>query len=79
MSAHCRSDWRERLGEVVRSRHYTWLGEGLGGEPLDEAVVTLMADLMHICHCENHDFEMLLAQARVRCEQEEIGHRFNRW
>jgi hypothetical protein len=44
-----RSDWSEHVESVVRSRHYTWLPEGLGDEPVDEAMAYIVADVMHVC------------------------------
>ena len=52
MTTRINEDWSHRIEQVIRSRHYTWLGEGLGGMPIKEAIVTLMADLMHICKHE---------------------------
>jgi hypothetical protein len=45
-----RADWFRHIEQVLRSKHYTWIAEGLGRAPLEEALVTITADLMHICH-----------------------------
>lgn len=61
------------LEQIVRSRHYTWLGEGLGGEPLELALELLLADVQHICQHEHMDFEGLVARSRERFEIEEAA------
>jgi hypothetical protein len=57
--------------DVIRSRHYTWLGNGLGGDPIDDAMVTITADVMHICIREGIDIDSLIAKSKARFEQEE--------
>ncbi len=44
-----RSDWENHIKDVVRSRHYTWLPSGLGGEPVDVAMSYLVTDILHVC------------------------------
>jgi hypothetical protein len=71
MAHQHRRNWYRRIVDVIRSRHYTWLGLGLGGAPVDEAMVTLTADVMHICKREGIDIDWLIAQSKAKFEQEE--------
>ncbi|MBW3538819.1 MAG: hypothetical protein KY476_00975 [Planctomycetes bacterium] len=66
-----RDDWLAHVEEVIRSRHYTWLPEGLGGEPVDVAMTYLLADIMHICRRAGLDWDDVLRRARERFEDEE--------
>ncbi len=66
-----REDWLDHVRNVVRSRHYTWLPEGLGGEPIDSAMAYLVADIMHVCHLQGIPFDDVLAKARARFDSEE--------
>src|SRR5262249_58499845 len=43
MSARSRVRWDRHVDQVIRSQHYTWLGEGLAGEPLSSALTDIMA------------------------------------
>ena len=71
MSYGIRADWSRHIDQIARSRHYTWLGEGLGGEPLAAALVNISADMMHLCKREGIAFESVLEQGRAQFEQEE--------
>jgi hypothetical protein len=71
MSNRCRDNWDHHVDEIIRSQHYTWLGEGLGGEPLSEALTDMMADIMHICRREGLSWERLVAHSRAQFEREE--------
>ncbi len=66
-----RSDWKDHIEDVVRSRHYTWLPSGLGGEPVNVAMSYLMTDIMHVCRRTGTPWEKVLAEAAARFEQEE--------
>lgn len=66
-----RSDWLEHVQSVVRSRHYTWLPEGLGGEPVDEAMCYLIADVMHVCKMSGISWDDVLAKGAARFQKEE--------
>lgn len=66
-----RSDWLEHVKNVLRSRHYTWLPEGMSGEPVDEAMAYLVADVMHVCKLAGISWESVLARGRERFEAEE--------
>jgi hypothetical protein len=71
MSVRSRVNWDHHVDEIVRSQHYTWIGEGLGGEPLGEALTDMMADIMHICRREAISWEKLVARSRAQFEREE--------
>jgi len=71
MSDRFRSDCSSKIDDVIRSRHYTWLCRGLGGDPIERAMIELTADVMHICRRKGIDFSWLVEQSEARCEQEE--------
>lgn len=71
MSNRIRDNWSHDIDEVIRSRHYTWLGLGLGGESIEEAMTSMMTDIMHICQREDLPFEQVLANGRAQFEREE--------
>ncbi len=52
-----RKHWLYHVKEIVRSRHYTWLPEGLGGEPVEEAITCLATDVMHVCKLAGVPFD----------------------
>ena len=66
-----RDDWLEHIESVIRSRHYTWLPEGLGGEPVDVAMAYLAADIMHVCRRAGIDWNDVFRRAREQFEREE--------
>lgn len=66
-----RSNWMDHVQDVIRSRHYTWLPAGLGGEPVDVAMTYLVTDIMHVCKAAGISFEDVLLEARQRYEAEE--------
>ncbi len=65
-----RENWIDNIDDVIRSRHYTWIPRGLGGEPVDEAMVWLVTDIMHICERAGADWEDVLQRGRARFRQE---------
>ncbi|MGQ0633518.1 MAG: hypothetical protein ACT4QC_02815 [Planctomycetaceae bacterium] len=69
-----RTHWNQRIDQVIRSRHYTWLGEGLGGEAPSVALGDILADVMHICARQGIRWEELVARSRVEFEAEEARH-----
>jgi hypothetical protein len=71
MPQEFRRNWFRKVADVIRSRHYTWLGQGLGGAPVDEAMVTLTADVMHVCKRQGIDINWLIEQSKAKFEQEE--------
>jgi hypothetical protein len=66
-----RSDWSKHVESVVRSRHYTWLPEGLGGGPVDEAMAYIVADVMHVCKMAGIPWEDVLSRSHDRFNSEE--------
>ena len=76
MSKHFRRNWYRKIQDVIRSRHYTWLGLGLGGTQVAEAMISLTTDVMHVCKREGIDIDWLIEQSKVNFEQEEtsLGH-----
>lgn len=71
MPQQFRRNWDRQVADVIRSRHYTWLGQGLSGDPVDEAMVTLAADVMHVCKQQGIDIDWLIEQSRAQFEYEE--------
>lgn len=71
MKDNSRADWYRHIEQVLRSKHYTWIAEGLGGAPLEEALVAITADLMHICNRSGLSWEDLAARGQLLCEREE--------
>jgi hypothetical protein len=72
MSVRTRSNWSRHIDQVIRSQHYTWLGEGLGGAPPEEALVDIATDMRHICERQGISWEALLEKSRKQFEQEEF-------
>ena len=73
MSRRTRTHWSHHIDQIVRSRHYTWLAEGLGGEPTEEALAKIMTDIRHICRREGISFDDLLEQSAALCDEEELA------
>ncbi len=71
MSNLPRGDWSRHIDQVIRSKHYTWIAEGLAGAPLREAVTAITVDLMHLCHRTGLSWEQLLADSEELCHSEE--------
>jgi len=74
MVQRLRKNWSHSIDEVIRSRHYNWLGYGLGGEPVGEAMSTLLADVMHICKRHGIPWDEIVKNAREQFELEEREH-----
>ncbi len=70
-----RKNWLDDVEAVIRSRHYTWLPEGLGGEPVDVAMTYLLTDIMHICKRTAASFDDILEQSRKQFREEERQQR----
>lgn len=68
-----RKHWLHHVKEVVRSRHYTWLPQGLGGESVEEAMTWLATDVMHICKLAGVPLERVMDRARLRFAKEETA------
>ena len=71
MPKQLRRNWYRKIADVIRSKHYTWLGLGLSGAPVDEAMVTLTTDVMHVCKHQGIDVNWLIEQSKAKFEQEE--------
>jgi hypothetical protein len=71
MAKQFRQNWYRKIAAVIRSRHYTWLGRGLGGAPIDKAMITMTADVMHICKQQGIDVNWLIEQSKAKFEQEQ--------
>jgi hypothetical protein len=71
MSVRNRAYWDRNVDQVIRSQHYTRLGEGLAGEPANAALTDILADVMHICVRQRMSWETLVARARAQFEHEE--------
>jgi hypothetical protein len=71
MSEGHRSDWSRHIDQVIRSKHYAWIAEGLDGEPLENALANIMTDIMHVCRREGIAWETLVARSRERFDKEE--------
>jgi hypothetical protein len=56
---------------MIRSNRYNRIGEGLAGAPLDEALVEIATDMMHLCKREGIEWESVLKRARTMFEREE--------
>jgi hypothetical protein len=73
MDIGTRDEWFHKIEEVVRSRHYTWLAEGLGGKPVEEAMATLIADIHHVCQYSRVPWGHVMADGRELFEREEAA------
>lgn len=72
-----RSHWLEHVQTVIRSRHYNWLPEGLGGEPVDIAMTYLLTDIMHICQRTGASFDDVLKKAQDQFREEELSQKLS--
>lgn len=70
-----RDDWSHHIEQILRSKHYTWIAEGLGGAPLKEALISITADVMHMCRRTGLSWEDLAAQSERLCDLEELKTR----
>lgn len=71
MSDHTRRGWSRHIDQVIRSQHYTWLAEGLSGKPLEQALLNITADMMHICKRQGISWDRLVAESQAQFEHEE--------
>jgi hypothetical protein len=71
MVATHRHNWLQRVKQVIRSRHYSWLAEARDGEPIDQVMADVLADVMHICHRQNISFDELVERSRAQFDVEE--------
>ncbi|MFN0056745.1 MAG: hypothetical protein ACKV0T_31765 [Planctomycetales bacterium] len=73
MSARNRVRWDRHVDQVIRSQHYTRLGEGLAGETPHAALAAMLTDIMHICVRQGIPWESLVSRSRAQFEQEEAA------
>ncbi|MEX2215340.1 MAG: hypothetical protein WD768_14505 [Phycisphaeraceae bacterium] len=66
-----RRNWLNRIKQVMRSRHYSWLAEARDGEPIDRVMADVVADVMHICRRQGISFDELMQRSRSQFEVEE--------
>lgn len=71
MSLRRRSDWSHHVDNIIRSGHYTWIGEGQAGQDIDDALTSILTDMMHICERQDLDFSELVERARIQFEAEQ--------
>ena len=71
MSARNRVDWDRHVDQIIRSKHYTWLGEGLAGAPAAQALTDIVTDIMHLCSREGISWDALVMRSRAQFEREE--------
>ena len=65
------NSWDRHVDQIIRSQHYTWLAEGLGGQPLSIALTDIMTDIMHICARQGMSWDNLVSRSRAQFEREE--------
>ena len=56
------------VNDVLRSGHYTWLSEGLAGEPIDVAMTRLTANIMHVCDRAGVSWDEVVQRAHEQFE-----------
>ncbi len=66
-----RKNWAPHVNRILRSRHYTWIGDGLAGHNVEEAVTQILVDAMHLCRHEGLDWDGMLASASRQLHEEE--------
>lgn len=74
MALRNRNHWNHRVDEIIRSRHYTWLAEGLAGESAPVALADVLTDVMHICARQGLRWENLVGRSRAQFEREEADY-----
>lgn len=76
MSVRNRAHWDRHIDQVIRSLHYTRLGEGLAGEKPYAALSEILADIKHICVRQGIGWDTLDADSQAQFEREEAqaGH-----
>jgi hypothetical protein len=71
MSIRNRDSWDRHVDQIIRSQHYTWLAEGLGGQPVSIALTDIVTDIMHICARQGMSWENLVTRSRAQFDREE--------
>lgn len=65
-----RQNWPQRIDGIIRSRHYTWIGDGLAGNAIPDALTQIVADAMHICRHEGIDWQSIIENGHRQFEEE---------
>lgn len=73
MALSNRRHWSRHIDQIHRSHHYTWLGEGLGGESPERAITVMLADLRHLCDREGISWDRVVEQSDSLYLQEELA------
>ena len=66
-----RQNWAPHVNRILRSRHYTWIGDGLAGHKVEHALTRILVDAMHMCQRENLDWDSVLADSKCQFLEEE--------
>jgi hypothetical protein len=66
-----RQNWATHVNRILRSRHYTWIGDGLAGHKVEHALTRILVDAMHMCERENLDWDTVLANSTRQFLEEE--------
>ena len=65
-----RQNWPQRIDEIIRSLKYTWIGDGLAGNAIPDALTQIVADAMHICRREGIDWQTILENGQRQFDEE---------
>jgi hypothetical protein len=66
-----RQNWATHVNRILRSGHYTWIGDGLAGHKVEHALTRILVDAMHMCRRENLDWDSVLADSMCQFLEEE--------
>jgi hypothetical protein len=66
-----RQNWAPHVNRILRSRRYTWIGDGLAGHNVEDALTQIVVDAMHMCQRENLDWDAVLADSMRHFFEEE--------
>lgn len=73
MNRTSRRNWTRKVDQVIRSRHYGWLAEARDGDPIEDVITDVTADVMHICKRKGISIEELIRRSKQQFEAEEQG------
>ncbi len=73
MHHNTRNNWTRKVEQVIRSRHYGWLAEARDGDPIEDVMTDVAADVMHICKRKGISIDELLHRSRQQFEIEEAA------
>ena len=66
-----RQNWPKRIDGIIRSRHYTWIGDGLAGDSIPDALSEIVSDAMNICRREGIDWQTIVETGQRQFDAEE--------